>query len=430
MSNQDDGLRGSLSAPGTGLTAYVGRQPILDRQSITVGYELFYHGEPTADEPEATTDKAVGAMLSNVLLEFGIERVVGVLPVWVDFPRSYLLESLPIPIPPSRLVVGVRIDAAAPDTLTRRLAALVQQGYEIAIDDTEFGPQHAPLLALAEYVKLDARRNDESLAAVVRFLEPYGVGLVAENVETTADFERCLKHGFQWFEGYFVCRPELLAQPRLPTNRGPLIRLLSELHREDVDLERIQELVGRDVTLSYQALRYLNSPIFALSRPVDSIRHAVVLLGVERLRNLVTLVAVGRISDKPSELLTTALVRARTCELLASLATPTAADSLFTVGLFSLLDALMGLPLDEILRRVPLKEELARALTHREGPAGKVLVAVEHHERGDWHGITQTGLSPVTVSVAWLEAVSWVNAVRSLTSTTPLKSRRTSTRNR
>jgi EAL and modified HD-GYP domain-containing signal transduction protein len=413
------------SIPSTSTpTAYIGRQPILDRRSVTVGYELFYQGEDAIALPGSTGEKLVGAVLSNVLVEFGIERVVGVLPAWVDFPRSYLLEALPIPLPPSKLVIGVRLDDRPTETLVRRLEKLTQLGYEIALDDCELTPEHDPLLELADYLKLDAHRPVAQLSRFIERAKAKEVGLVAKAVDTQHDFERLAQLGFDWFQGYFVCRPELLTQARLPTNRGPLIRLLSALHATDVDIEKIQELVARDVALSYQVLRYLNSPIFALAHPVDSIRHAVVLLGVERLRNLVTLVAIGRISDRPSELLTTALVRARTCELLAPVAEGVAPDALFTVGLFSLLDALMGMPLGDILKRVPLHPEVADAITRREGIGGRLLAAIEKHEQGDWHGILTTGFDPLKISVAWLDAVAWTSSVRALTTTSPAKSQR------
>jgi EAL and modified HD-GYP domain-containing signal transduction protein len=398
-------------------TVYLARQPIVDRQLRTVGYELLYSEDPAATDVVDPPARATSRVLANLLLEFGVDQVVGGFPAWVGFPESYFSEPAPMPIPLDALVVEVNHDLRLTDANLRVLRDWVEQGHELALDHFEWRPGLQPLLELARYVKVDVgHQTAEELARLIDRHRCPKVSFVAEQVENMGGFELCSKAGFEYFQGYFMMKPEVLEQTTPSANRLALLRLLAELNAEDVAVKSIESLVLLDVTLSYRLLRCLNSSLYALPRKVESIKQALVMLGITRVRNLVTLLVLGSMSDRPSELLTTALVRARTLELVARHDPKLNPDSAFAAGLLSVLDALFERPMDQILANVPLTETLRLALTKRHGDYGRLLCGMEAHERGDIRRVLETRLDPVTLVRCWLLAIDWAGSMRQLLS--------------
>jgi EAL and modified HD-GYP domain-containing signal transduction protein len=327
-----------------------------------------------------------------------------------------LLDELPIPIAPKGLVIELLEDAQPNDELIQRLRELVKQGYRIALDDFRYQPEHHDLIETAHIVKVDVLgRSLDEIASQAREFKRYNVQLLAEKVEQMVDYEAFRKMGFSLFQGYFVCRPELIQQKRPPANRVALIRLMSELFVADPNINKIRELVQQDVTLSYRLLKWLNSSLFALPHPVESIQQALVMLGINRLRNLVCLIVLARIDDRPSILVETALMRARIGERIA-LHFGVAPEMLFTVGLFSILDALIGVPMTQLLEAMPLSAEVAAAITKREGTCGRVLAGIQAHETGDWQGVADAGLDLEILTPAWVDAIVWVRSIRNMLS--------------
>ena len=394
--------------------ANLARQPILDKQLKTVGYELLFRGIETDRARFDDGTRATSTVLTNALSEFGLEVVVGKLPAWVNFTAQYLSDELPIPIGPKSLVVELLEDAVPNDDLIQRLRSLTKQGYCVALDDFVYRDNLRPLLEVAQVVKVDIRgRSLEEVALEAESFKKFKVQLLAEKVERVSEYEACLRMGFTLFQGHFVCRPELMRQKRPPANRVALIRLMSELYAADPNINQIRQLVQLDVTLSYRLLKWLNSSLFALPHPVESIQHALVMLGINRLRNLVSLIVLARIDDRPSILFETALMRARIGERVAP-HFGVAPEMMFTVGLFSILDALIGVPMEQVLDNMPLTTEVALAITKREGPCGRLLAGIEAHENGDWLGVQRTGLDLSILTPAWVDALVWVRGVRSM----------------
>jgi EAL and modified HD-GYP domain-containing signal transduction protein len=353
-------------------------------------------------------------VLTNALAEFGLDTVVGNLPAWVNFTAGYLLDELPIPIAPKGLVIELLEDADPNEDLIQRLRELRKQGYRIALDDFRYRPAYQALIEVAQIIKVDVLgRSLDEVASEVREFKRYKVQLLAEKVEQMSEYETFRSMGFTMFQGYFVCRPQLIHQKRPPANRVALIRLMSELFVADPNINKIRELVQQDVTLSYRLLKWLNSSLFALPHPVESIQQALVMLGINRLRNLVCLIVLARVDDRPSVLVETALMRARIGERVAPHfgVTP---EMMFTVGLFSILDALIGIPMDQILESMPLSPEVALAITTREGICGRILTGIEAHERGDWQGVARAGLDLEILTPAWVDAIVWVRSIRNM----------------
>jgi EAL and modified HD-GYP domain-containing signal transduction protein len=276
-----------------------------------------------------------------------------------------------------------------------------------------------PLLELAQIVKLDVRRLDPgTLREQVSLMARHGVKLVAEKVETHEEFDFCQKLGFDLYQGYFFCKPREMTERGIQVNDMARLQLVAELQGPEVDFGALQEIISRDVGLSYNLLRFVNSAFFSLPRRVESLRDTLVLLGLNHVRRWSTLMALASSQDKPHELLVTGLIRARMCELVAAAGGEKDKEGYFTTGLFSVVDALMDTSMVEVLRSLPFSPEIIAALLNHDGPKGQVLHAVLAYERGDFD---ELGAMPADTSPSELYAgaVEWATQASSGLSAPP-----------
>jgi c-di-GMP phosphodiesterase len=386
---------------------FLARQPIFDRHRRLAGYELLFRG---GDEQAAIIDNhddATAKVAMNTLTEFGLERVVGPHRAWVNVTRKFILEGLPGALPSKRTALELLENQDVDDELLAALRELRSRGYPIVLDDFVIDTAHELLLPLAETVKIDilALGVDEAINQA-RLVAKYDVKLLAEKVETHEEFEQLAEAGFELFQGYFFCKPELLRHKAIGANKLSLLQLLAALQDPEIELKELKRLIERDVALSLRLLRYINSAFFGLRTRVDSIARAIALLGLENVKRWATMTVFAGIEGKPRELIATALVRGRLCELLGSDINERNADHLFTLGLFSVVDALMDAPMAEVLHAVPFSEDMVAALTGRAGPKGHLLEAIVCWERGE----DLPARSPVTVQrigEAHIEALEW-----------------------
>lgn len=400
--------------------ALLGRQPILNAALEVEGYEVLYRSERSLNADFNDGSTATAVVLTNLLVEFGLKDVVGELPAWVNFPTSYLTEGLPL-AGPSELVIELVDLLSVTDELLTRLAELKHKGYRIALPAAELASPE--LMAVATTAKVDFRTLD-LVAPRLPVFRQHHLKLVAERIETMDQLEAAKQHGFDLYQGYFLSRPTLVRKKTPPTSKLSLVRLLAEVQSPRASLKRIEELVAQDVIMSFRLLRYCNSTLFSFPRKIESVQHAIVLLGLDGIRNLVTLLAIGQSEDRPAELMTMALARARACETLAKKLSGLSAETAFTAGLFSCLDAILQRPMEEILESVQLSEELRTGLIHHSGPYGKLIAALTHHERGEFEQLEKLGVTPRDVSRAWLAGVRWANELQQLMSEAGMSTRR------
>jgi len=382
---------------------YIGRQPIFDRDNRVFAYELLWRGGDDNRAGFADGDLATTQVMLNALTEIGLDRLVGEHRAFINLTRRFLLGEQPLPEMTDQVVLEI-LEDIAPDAeviaAVRRLAAL---GYCIALDDFLYRPELEPLVELADIVKIDLLALDAAaLREHVTRLRRYPLKLLAEKVENAEQHALCLDLGFDYFQGYYYARPNVVAGRRMPANQMALLQLLAALRDPDLGDAELEELIGQDVGLAWRLLRYINSARFGLSREIDSIRQAIALLGRRILSQIASLLAMAQLGDKPPELMMTALIRAHMARRLSGELDP---DTCYTAGLFSVLDALLDRPMAELLADLPLSEELTRALRDRSGPVGEVLATVIAYDEADWDRVCASGIDPQTLSTAYLEAI-------------------------
>jgi EAL and modified HD-GYP domain-containing signal transduction protein len=386
---------------------YVGRQPIYNRKLDVIGYELLYRSSQENRAQFLDGDQATGEVIINTFLDLGLENIAGRYPAFVNLSRSFLVGDKPLPFSHKRVVLEILEDTVPDAALIDALRRLVQAGYILALDDFVYRPELEPLLELAHIVKLDVYGTpSDVLAQRVAQLRPRKLRLLAEKVETHEEFERCKQLGFDYFQGYFFSKPNIMRGRSRPANRMALMNLLAELQNPDTDINKLEALVAQDAALTYRLLRYANSPCVAIRRKVESLRRALVIIGANTIKNWITLILFTRIDDKPRELVVTALVRARMCELLGAAQHHDGLDRFFTVGLLSAMDALMDQTMEEVLDELPLVDEVKAALRSRDGKLGQVLEQVLLYEWGAWERLCQS-LDCQMYRQAYLDAVRW-----------------------
>jgi c-di-GMP phosphodiesterase len=277
----------------------------------------------------------------------------------------------------------------------------------LALDSFRGGPRAERLLGLVDVVKLDLLAlGHEQFSDNVTRLKPYGVKLLAEKLENRRDHAFCATCGCDLFQGYFFCRPQVVRQTGIAANRLALLRVVAALHEDGVELSDIEHLIANDVALSFRLLRYINSAFFGLRGEVRSVGQALALLGVENVRRWATLSVLAGIDDKPAELTITALVRARFCERAGEQLGIVRPAELFTLGMFSVIDALMDAPMPAVLSSLPFPADMREALVNHRGEKGLLLECVTMLEAADFDR------AKTIVSHAgdlYLEALMWAN---------------------
>jgi EAL and modified HD-GYP domain-containing signal transduction protein len=306
------------------------------------------------------------------------------------------------------VVLEMLEDVAVDDDVLAALRNLSAQGYIIALDDFFYQEHLRSLVELADIIKIDVLASGRTtVAEQVKLLRHYDVQLLAEKVETQEDFAYYKTLGFEYFQGYFFCRPDVVKGQRSPTNRLVILELLAKLQSPEITFRELEAFISRDVSLSYKVLRAANAAIYTRARKVTSIHQALQLVGLTAMTHIVSLFLLANIDDKPHELLITAMVRAKMCEQLAKLMQQSNSATFFTVGLLSVLDAFMDRPMPNILPALPLADEIVEALLAYEGMLGAILRCVLAYERGDWETVQNLGCPRDLLVKTYLAALMW-----------------------
>src|SRR5213593_584162 len=390
-------------------SVYLARQPIFDRHVRLAGYELLFRsGDEQGRAVIGDHDDATSSVVLNTLTEFSLERVVGPHQAWINVTRRFILDGLADALPPKRVTLELLEGQQLDDELFDALARLRDRGYTIALDDFTYTAACEPLLPLADVVKIDVMAlGVKGAANELARLRGRGIAAVAEKVETQEEFHACVDEGFELFQGYFFCKPELLTTKAIGANKLSLLQLLAALQDPEIELRRLEALITHDVALSYRLLRYINSAFFGLHTRDDGIGRAIALLGLNNVKRWATMTVFAGVQGKPRELLTTALVRARVCERLGPELGERSHDQLFTLGLFSVVDALVDRPMAEVLTSIPFPDDMRAALTSHSGRKGDLLRCVLLWERGETAQAIRCGIAPGKIAAAHTEALAW-----------------------
>jgi EAL and modified HD-GYP domain-containing signal transduction protein len=399
----------------------VARQAIFDRNLNVVAYELLYRPSSATGEGMRDDLLATCHVVSGTIFDIGLDRMLDGKRGLLNVPGDLLTDDRLHALPPDLIGLEVLETTAPTEECLAACKTLKGKGFLLALDDFSGQRDLLPFLELVDWVKVDYR--------VCKGPPPAGLGrrhpalrpkLLAEKVETEAEFEACLKAGYDLFQGYFLERPKSIAGRRISTSETARLTLLKELSKPELDMRLLEQLIERDPSLCYRLLRFANSARFALSSMVTSVRHGLVQLGEIEIRRWIALTVLPELaSGRPKELLDTAVIRARMCERMADESGKRAiAQQAFLTGMFSLLEALLKRPMAELAEELKFPAPLTRALVERDGSSDlcAILSAVENYERADWDTVHEIAgrlnLSTPSVADAYVDALNWAHALQ------------------
>jgi len=408
------------------MESFVARQPILDARLDVFGYEILYRQQacdvcaPAFCGQEG--DEASRSLLRNVALVLGWDRLTAGRKAFINFTRQLILDEAPLYIPPAVGVVEILEDVVVDPPLLEACARLQRSGYLLAIDDfIPDSPSHLLLAQSADFIKVDFRRTPPEARREIRDLcRSKGIRCIAEKVETQEEFQEALAADYTLFQGFFFGQPVLVSRKDIPVSKLNYLRLICELNQEDISVEALEHIVRQDPSLVHKLLKYINSIFFGLPCEVTSVRQALLLLGEKEVRKWATLIAYTHLGRTPSdEVCRHSLLRAYVMESLASAGKMEKQRSkLFLMGIVSMLDVLLGIPLDEALREIPLGAEVSQALLGAPNPYRSLFELVTEYERANWleveRGCAGLDLEPTRLSDVYLDAVQWVEQVFNL----------------
>jgi c-di-GMP-related signal transduction protein len=401
---------------------FLGRQPILDRNQSIVGYELLFRSANTLHAEINDYSHADSYVISNVLSNFGIKEVLGKHKGFINVAENLLMSELLELLPIEKTVIEILETIKITEPVLQRCRELKQKGFTLALDDNEYDPVYEPLYEIVDIVKIDILQvPTASLGRVIKPLEKRGLILLAEKVESLQQFHLCLELGFELFQGYYFARPSVLNKKKVDVSGITLLKLLN-LVCKDAEIEEIEETFKQNPNLSYNLLRLVNSVVIGMKEKIRTLRHALVVLGMQQLKRWIQLALF--VSDKVGRagnpLLETAATRGRLMELLIEKRKDDFRDmdyseSAFMTGVLSLIDVLLEAPMEDILNQLNLSEEVRRALLAREGTLGRLLMLTEKLENMDFDTVSllleQSRFTLDHLLDAQLEAIEWTNGL-------------------
>lgn len=388
---------------------FVGRQPIYTRDLDVYAYELMPH--PINDQ-SITADKATSQVIINSFMEIGIDKLVGKKTAFITLTEHFLQSDYELPLPTDRVILKIPSHVNATSELTQGVEKLARAGFKLALDNYLQHPHLQALSSLASVIDINIENlKAAEIRAHLKILKKLHPIILADHVKTHEEYEVCRDVGVDYIQGYFLNRPRIVSGESLDSNRMSIINLLSTLYNPDTDTDTIVDVISKDVALSYKILQLMNSAFFSRSSKIDSIQHAIVMLGRRQLCTWASMMALTGMDDKPREQVRISMIRARSCELLAEKAKLEHPESFFTVGMFSSLDLLMDRSLEDLVSPLPLANYVVAALLNREGDLGDALNCTLSQEQEDWMNIRFANLSQEELSDVNIEAINWAEDV-------------------
>ena len=398
-------------------TQFVARQPILTVDEKVFGYELLFRDGVEDFFRHSDADEASRSTLNTAML-LGLDVLCDGRRAFVNCTREILLKDYITLLPSEQAVAEILETVPADDLVVAACRRLKEAGYTIALDDFAVDDPREALTDLADIIKVDVRATSPAdAAAMVKRYGPWRCRMLAEKVETREEFLATKKAVFLYFQGYFFRRPEVLTAHEIPANRMNYLRMLKAVSQRELDVREIENLVKSEAALCYRLLRYLNSAAFGFATEIHSVRHALAILGEREVRRWIRLVAtLGAGQGKSSELVLSAMVRARFCELLSP-KIPHGDSDLFLLGLLSMMDVILEIPMSQVLDNIPIDQETKAALL---GGASRLRVFYQlmlAQESGEWKTAadltTQLHLTEKDVAQAHWQAMQWAREVSS-----------------
>ncbi len=368
----------------------VTRQPLLDRHFKAYGYELLYQSDLHKHCSRSNCEKATAAVIVNNILRMDIDTVARGKRAFIKFSKHLLTQGAALLLPNSDLVVGISIREVVDQATINACAMLRLQGYQLSLEDFSFHDRSQALLELADIIKIDySNTKPEELRDLINVVKRNNKKVIVKNIETRQAYRQSFEFNSDFFQGFFICEPEIVSGKDIPENKLHYLKMLNEVYKEEIDFTNLELMIKQDPALSYKLLKHINTVGCSSRIPIHSIRQAITMLGQNKLVQWASLVSLRHSSfNQPGELIVIAITRAYFCENLSMhTCNNKHSEDLFLAGLFSLLDVFLGRSMESILEELPLAKNIKELLLGKENILSPYLRLVLAHERADWQEV-------------------------------------------
>lgn len=400
------------------LTTLLARQGIYDRNGSVYAYELLYRNPNPVDAESHrvfTGDIETSSVITQLFASLDINTIIGDKRAYINFTHNHLVQKIPCLLPKERIGVEVLETVVVDQALIDSLISLREQGYIIALDDFIYNEQTAPLIHLADIIKIDVlNQNKQQIAEQLLPLQQFKGKLLAEKIEDLHQLNNCMELGFDYFQGFFLNKPNSLKGQQITENKNILLRLLSELDNENVAIERIEEFILQIPKLSYRILRLANSAAGYRGKKIDSLLEAVKKLGINQIRDWLSLFLMSNEDVLLPDLLERTLIRAKMCEALAKLSQYTNPHQAYTVGILSTLDLFLNESMASLLSGIQLCDALNEALLYHGGKLGELLQLTIDYEKADFSQLEKSAYEKADLTRSYLEGIEYANSIMSI----------------
>ena len=395
---------------------FLARQPIFDQDQKVLAYEILYRSGPVNAYDGSDGDLASRQVLYNSFQTFGIENLTNGKPVFINFTEKLINNEIATLFPTDLLVVEILEDIGPKEEIIGASKMLKEKGYKIALDDFVYSEEYEGLIQLADIIKIDFLISDrEEIERISKDLISRNIKLLAEKVETREEFEFAKNLGFTLFQGYFFSKPEILKTKKLQPIKATSLQLIEEVNKAQINFDNLASIISRDLSLTYNLLKLVNTTAFGFVHRINSVKHGLVGLGEREIRKWIYLVVVSDMGDdRPDELTRLSLIRARFGELLVEkIGLKQHSENIFLIGMFSLLDAILSKPMEEVLEEIQAPDLVKQALLTRKGELGNLYKLIIAYEKAEWDKVVllsqEFEMDWQLISTAYKESTIWYN---------------------
>jgi EAL and modified HD-GYP domain-containing signal transduction protein len=393
---------------------FVARQPIFDRNQKIISYELLFRSNGDNYYNATDGDGATLDVITNSFTLIGLKNLTNNKKAFINFTEGLILKGTPLLLPKDKIVIEILETVSPTRELIECCKNLKNMGYVLALDDFVFSLAYKPLMELADIIKVDfLATKGKDRAEIMKKVSNPAVRFLAEKVETIGEFEEAVKLGYSYFQGYFFSRPTILTSKEIPVNKLYNFQIIKFIYEGSDELDELEEVIKKDVSLSYKLLRYINSASFGFKRNIQSIRQALVLMGKRELVKWITIVTLRSFIDKQNEaIMDAAVVRAKFGEMIAnSINLKNRASEVFIMGMFSNIDALLNMPMEQALVDIPIAEDIKLALLGNNNIFKGIIDLILSYEKADWETFSNISknlnISEMKVATMYTEALEW-----------------------
>jgi len=398
---------------------FVARQPIFDRKKQVVAYELLFRSNSDNYFNNINGDDATLQLLNNSFFSIGIDKLTNGKRAFINFTDNLLKSDVINTLPKESIVIEILETVKIDNHLINSCKELKKLGYTLALDDFQYSKEYDELIKYIDIIKVDfLQTTGTERETIINKFKKYNIKFLAEKVETLDDVEQAMKLGYSYLQGYFFSKPNIVAGKEISVNDTFSMKTLKELQSSSLTLDKLEEITKEDVSLSYKLLKLINSPAYGLKSKVHSIRSALALLGTDSAVRWMTIITLSSINNsnnnKSKELLAISLTRAKFCELAAeTFNMKELSDEAFLVGLFSMIDSLLDLPLEIVLEELFLPKAVKKALLGEKNQLSSILDLNLFIEKGQWNkveaSLRNNGFPKEKIGYLYMKSLQWSN---------------------